>query len=232
MDYQTDFDAWKEQIENCPNKEVKLPNQPIDEFTASAETLAVEASKDKDILQQAGLDLTLINDLAPLAGALRYCQAQWMSEYRARQEAQKEWLEQSPAAYELRDELLHHFKFAYRNQSDIRTYVMRINDGNGHVDMVQDLIELAILGEKNPEPLISIGFDTASLQDVKTLSHSMSELLASANGSSDDSSQNKTLRDKAYTLLVNRVSTIREYGRYVFWKNESRREKYYNNYKR
>ena len=35
-----------------------------------------------------------------------------------------------------------------------------------------------------------------------------------------------------YTLLTEHMSIIREYGRYVFWKNEDRKEKYYNNYKR
>ncbi|WP_054720919.1 hypothetical protein [Marinifilum fragile] len=228
MDYQTDFDAWKEQIENYPNNEVKLPNQPIDEFAANAETLAIEAVKDKEVLQKAGLDVTLIDDLNPLAGALRFCQAQWMSEYRARQEAQKEWLEQSPAAYNLRDELLHHFSFAFRNTPDLKKKVMRIREGGGHSDMIQDLVELAVLGEKNSNELTNIGFDVASLQTARTTSHNMSELLAASNGSKDESSANKVLRDKAYSLLVERVSRIREYGRYVFWKNEERREKYLN----
>jgi len=34
------------------------------------------------------------------------------------------------------------------------------------------------------------------------------------------------LRDKVYTLLYNKVSEIREYGRYVFWKDVDRKEKY------
>lgn len=228
MDYQTDFDTWKEPIENYPNNEVKLPNQPIDEFAGSAETLAIEAVKDKEALLKAGLDVTLIDELTPLAGALRFCQAEWMSEYRARQEAQKEWLEQSPAAYDFRNELLHHFSFAYRNTPDVKKKVMRIREGGGHTDMIQDLVELAVLGEKNPDELTKIGFNVANLQTARNTSHSMSELLAASNGSKDESSANKDLRDKAYTLLLERVSIIREYGRYVFWKNEERREKYLN----
>lgn len=231
MDYQSDFEKWKERIEARPLAEVKLPNQPIDEVTASAETLAVEAIKDKDEFTKAGMDITIIEDIPSLSGAVRYCQAEWMSEYLARQDAQKEWLEKSPFAYQQHDELLHNFKFAYRNDPDILTKVMRINNGNGHVDMVQDLIELAVLGEKNPKPLREIGYKTTGLEDIKTLSHNMAELLASSNGSTNDSSKVKLLRDKAFTLLSERVSIIREYGRYLFWKDNSRREKYYNNYK-
>ncbi|TRX71445.1 hypothetical protein [Carboxylicivirga sp. M1479] len=226
MSYTEDFNTWKEEIETLPKKDVKLPNQPIDECTASAETLATEANKDRDALAEAGLDVTFIDDLIPLAGALRYCQAEWMSEYRARQAAQKEWLEQSPKAYELRDELLHHFSFAYRDESDLKKKVMRIREGGGHSDMIQDLVELASLGEKNPEPLTKISFDVATLQTARSTSHHMSELLADSNGSKDESSTNKVMRDKAFTLLYNRMIEIRECGRYVFWKNDERRVKY------
>jgi len=228
MDYQNNFETWKEKIEKLPRAEVKLPNQPIDEQTASAETLAKEANKDKEVLMAAGLDGSLIDEIPSLSGALRYCQAQWMSEYRARQEAQKEWLEQSPQAYDLRDELLHHFSFAYRNHQDVKKKVTRIREGGGHADMIQDLVELAILGEKNQEPLTKIGFDIATLQNAKTTSHSMSELLADSNGSKDDSSETKLMRDKAYTLLTEKMTTIREYGRYTFWKNDDRKKKYLN----
>ena len=228
MSYSEDFNAWKEQIEAVANKETKLPNQPVDEFAASIETLAVEATKDKEAFAAAGMDTEIIDELNPLAGALRYCQAEWMSEYRARQEAQMEWLAQSPVAYELKAELLHHFSFAYRDFPDIKKKVMRIREGGGHADMIQDLVELATLGEKHPEPLAAINFDTASLQNAKTTSHAMSELLAASNGSKDESSAAKTIRDKAYTLLFNKASAIREYGRYIFWKNNERREKYLN----
>ncbi|MGZ2369598.1 hypothetical protein ACXR6G_07410 [Ancylomarina sp. YFZ004] len=232
MDYQNDFETWKEKIEALPIKEVKLPNHPIDEQTASAETLAKEATKDKTALKKAGMEVSLIDELPSLSGALRYCQAQWMSEYRAQQEAQKEWQEQSPAAYELRDEMLHHFSFAYRNEPDIKTKVSRIKDGSSHADMIQDLIELAVLGEKNPQPLTEINYNPSLNEKARASSRVMSELLATANGSKDESSSNKLIRDKAYTLLTEHMSDIREYGKYVFWKDDERKEKYLANYKR
>lgn len=103
---------------------------------------------------------------------------------------------------------------------------MRIREGGGHADMIQDLVAIADLGESNPEPLTDIGLNLETLQQARTVSHNMSELLSASNGSKDEKNQAKVLRDKAYTLLYNKVSEIREYGRYVFWKNEERREKY------
>jgi len=231
MNYLTDFETWKERIEALPLSEVKLPNQPVDELTASSETLAKEAGKDMDALIGAGLDMTLIDELPTLSGAVRYCQAVWMSEFNAQQEAQKDWLEESPKAYALRDDILHHFSFAYRNEPKIKTKLSRIKDGTTHADMIQDLIELAVLGDKNPEPLSKINFDVTLTQQARTTSHNMAELLALSNGSKDETSASKILRDKAYTILMNHMSTIREYGKYVFWKDENRKEKYFANYK-
>lgn len=226
MSYHDDFNVWKDQIESIPANEMKVPNRPVDDIVVRTETLAVNATEDREALEAAGLDVTLIDNLTSMSGALRYCQANWMSEFRAREDAQIAWKEQSPLAYALRDELLHHFSFAYRKRDDILKKVMRIREGASNADMVQDLLEEAVLGEKYPEPLVAINFDLDLLQQARTLSHSMSELLATANGSDGDSSATKILRDKAFTLLNKADSTIREYGRYVFWKDDEKRDRY------
>ena len=171
--------------------------------------------------------LKLIDDLTTLSGALSYIQADWMSIFRARENAVVEWKVQAPPAYVFRNDLLHDFSFAYRNREDVRKKVARIREGSSNADMVQDLLELAVLGEKYPEPLSDINFDLALLPKARTMSHSLSELLAAANGSADDGNETKTLRDKAFSLLFQKDSTIREYGRYVFWKDDDRLSRYY-----
>lgn len=227
MSYTEDFEQWKEQIENFPVKDVKLPNKPIDEYVVSVNTLAIEANEDRDVLAGAGMDVNLIDDLTSLSGALSYLQAEWMSIFRARENAVVDWKEQSPQAFAFRDELLHVFSFAYRNREDVRKKVARIREGSSNADMVQDLLEIAVLGEKYPDPLGEINFDLARLTVARTMSHGMSELLAAANGSADDGNATKIVRDKAYSLLFQKESTIREFGRYVFWKDEDRLSRYY-----
>ncbi len=226
MSYQENFELWKQAIENLPLDQTLLPDQTIDGFVNHAETLAVEAAKDSDALAKAGMDTTIISDLPTLSGALRHLQAIWMSEYRTNKEVQKEWKEQSPAAYALRDELLHHFSFAYRNDSNLTQKVKRIKEGSDHADMVQDLVELAVLGESYPEPLQQINLETSVLEKAKTVSKTMANLLAQVNGIEKGNDEKKINRDKAFTLLRERVNTICEYGQYVFWKNPDRKEKY------
>jgi len=226
MSYTDDFNQWKEQIEAVTLSNLKVPNRPVDEIVERTETLAVNANKDREALAGAGMDVNLIDQLTPLSGALRYCQALWTSVYRAREEAKIGWLEQSPKGFAMQGDLLHHFSFAYRDRDDILKKVMRIREGASQADMVQDLIELAVLGEKYPEPLVKINFDLELLTEARTLSHSLSELLAAANGAEGDDNETKILRDKAFTLLNQVDSTIREYGRYVFWKDDEKRDNY------
>ena len=227
MSYIEDFELWKDPIENFPLEEVKTPHKPVDEYVESVKTLAVDANEDREALAGAGMNVELIDELTTLSGALSYIQVDWMSIFRARENAVVEWKVQAPPAYAFRNELLHDFSFAYRNREDVRKKVARIREGSSNADMVQDLLELAVLGEKYPEPLSDINFALALLPQARTMSHSLSELLAAANGSADDGNETKTLRDKAFTFLFQKDSTIREYGRYVFWKDDDRLSRYY-----
>ena len=83
------------------------------------------------------------------------------------------------------------------------------------------------MGEKYPEPLAAIHFDMEKLQQARELSHSMSELLAASNGAVGEGNEAKILRDKAFTLLDEKARIIREYGQYVFWKDENKLKRYY-----
>ncbi|MCW3789739.1 hypothetical protein [Plebeiibacterium sediminum] len=221
MEFQQEYEIWKDRIENLAKENVKLPNKPIDEVTAYAEALAIEANKDKEKLLAAGLNSDFIDDLPSLSGALRYCQAIWMSDYKAIDEAQKEWKLESPDAYQLRKEMLHHLSFAYRGMDDVKQKIKRIRGGSGHADMIQDLLELSVLAEKYPEPLTKIGFDNTLTTKAREVSNRMRELLAMANGS-EMQNGNKLKRDKTFTLLSLRTIEICEVARYVFWDNESR----------
>ena len=83
------------------------------------------------------------------------------------------------------------------------------------------------MGEKYTDPLIAIHFDLEKLAQARAFSHSMSELLAASNGAAGEGNESKVLRDKAYTLLADKARIIRNYGRYVFWKNEDKLKRYY-----
>ena len=222
MSNKEDFEVSLTAIQALPRKSVKEPNMPVDTFVQEAEDLYTWCQDDVSVLVSKGLTEEKILEIPVRAGACREAQSRWMKESRS----QDLWNAQSPAAYDLRDELLHDFRYAFRNNDSLLARVDEIAKGDGHEDMVQDLNDLAVLGTENQDLLTAIGFDLTKLETAAGLSDQMAELLAVVNGTKTGDHDAKYLRDQAYTYLKELVDEVRECGKYVFWKNESRSKGY------
>ena len=228
----TDLDNLKETLLAIPEEDIKDPIMPVAVYVQEAEDLYEWASGDQATLTEAGLDVTLLEELPARAGALRYVQSVWQKEYNTFEEAQKEWSARSPEAFDLRDSLIHDFFHAYYNYPDLYSKVQAINEGATNADMLQDLSDLAVLGNSNPEPLTAINFDMTQLDTAMSTSEELAEVLAKANGMRTASNENKILRDRAYTYLKQAVDEIHRHGQYKFWRNDERRKGYSSRYMR
>ena len=226
MSNQEELDACLGDIQAIPDDEVKEPNMPVDTFVQEAEDLYTWCQEDIPELIQTGLAEDLIMQLPSRAGACRRAQSLWMKESRSLDQ----WNAKAPGAYDLRDELLHGFRFAFRNHDSLLSRLNEIAGDDGHDDMVQDLNDLAVLGNENQELLLAIGFDLMKLDTAASLSDEMAELLAVTNGSKEEGSEAKYLRDRAYTYLKMLVDEVRTVGKYIFWKNERRLKGYNSTY--
>ncbi|MBI9065532.1 MAG: hypothetical protein JEZ14_26335 [Marinilabiliaceae bacterium] len=213
-------------------KEVKSPYMPVGIYLQEAEDLRRWSLVDKVKLLGAGLPESIFEDLDVRAGALREAQSIWMEDVKAKQEAEEEWAEESPKAYDLRNQLVHTFRYAYRENEAVLDRVRTIAEGSGHADMIQDLNDLAVLGRKNPEPLVKINCDTAVLEESAQLSATMADLRAMANGERLNMNETLHIRNAMYTILKQRVDQIRDCGKYLFWRNEKRLIGYTSNYNR
>ena len=138
----------------------------------------------------------------------------------------------SPAAYQLRDDLISDLRFAFRKRQDALAKVRVIAQGDGHVDMFQDLNDLAVFGKANPEELQKIKFDMTKLDDAAATSDAMADLLGRANGESKSDGKEKVIRDQAFTHLKEAVDEIRDCGKYVFRKDKVRLKGYRSEYYR
>ncbi|GAA4274322.1 hypothetical protein U6A24_15200 [Aquimarina gracilis] len=224
------FDQKLSVLNTIAPNEVKMPNMPIDAMLQEAENLFVWASEDKMTLtNNSGLDWdTFGEDLPTRAGALRHAQSVWISERYSQEEANKTWKLESPKAYQLRDDLLDDFRYAFRKRPDLLARVRQIANGRGDANMIQDLSDLSILGESNPEELTVSKFKMEKLDTAAQLSSDMAELLAKANGATQENSLAKLVRDRAFTHLKEALDEVRAAGKYVF-KNEPERFKGYVN---
>ncbi len=222
------FETKKDLLERIEQDQIKTPKAPVDSILQEAENLYVWATKDQQALEQgSGLDWTQhVTDLPTRAGALRYAQSHWVSERYSQEEANKIWKETSEKAYKMRDDLLDDFRYAYRKRSDLINRVRSIADGYGDADMIQDLSDLSVLGKSNPDELVTAKFDLSKLDTAATDADTLAELLAKANGATQENAAAKEIRDKAYTHLKEALDEVRAAGKYVFKNNPERYKGY------
>lgn len=232
MSNHDDYLAKLDVIKAIPVDQLKKMSIPLDAYLQEAENLYQWCQGDQAELTGAGLDWTLVQDLAVRAGACREAQSLWFKDRFTKEEAEKLWQEKSPAAYDLRDEILHAMRFAYRKRPDLLNRVSAITEGSGHADMIQDLNDASILGKENSEPLAAIGFDLTLLDTAATIAAELGELYARATTDRADNSETRIIRDQAYTHLKEAVDEIFVCGQYVFHKNPDRLKGYHSAYLR
>ncbi|MEO1253813.1 MAG: hypothetical protein AAFY41_02845 [Bacteroidota bacterium] len=226
------YESLKAVIEAIPNAETKIPNMPVDTFLQEAADLEIWSKEDQPRLVAVGIAQELFDTLPIRTGALRYAQSDWMKDRFNKEEAAQEWEQSAPGALDLKNELEHTFRFAFRKRPDLLAKVKIIEEGSSNADLVQDLSDLAVLGQANQPLLDAIQFDSARLDASADLSVEMSKLLATMNGERADNNQAKTLRDKAYTYLKSAIDEIREAGKFVFWKDQNKAKGYTSQYHR
>lgn len=226
------FEAHQEAIEAVQVAEVKEPNMPVSEGVQEAENLYQWCQADKEALEKAGLDWQFVIELPTRAGACRYAQAIWKSEFMTLEEAEKEWGQRSDKAFDLRDVLVHDFYHAFRKHPDLVNKVRAIADGGTNADMIQDLKDLYHLGVANKLLLDAITFDWSKIEKAREWSDELAVVLAKSNGERFDDSDNKILRDKAYAFMKEAVDETRLHGQYVFWRNKDRKRGYVSQYRK
>jgi len=205
---------------------------PVEYIIDEALDLSVSFIEDKPELLAVGLNENYMNTLASRAVSLRYAEMLWKEAQGKEEDAGKEWNANKDSAMNFKNEMLHDFRFAYRNNPAILRKVKDIAEGDSYPDMVQDLGNLSVLGRENPEPLQKINYNMENITTADVLSTKMGELLALVNGERNNSSKEKIIRDKAFLYLNEAFGTVREYGKYVFWKDKERLKKYTSDYLR
>lgn len=227
MSDKENYEALKPNYDAIEHDDIKQPNLPVDVANNEAMYLYDIASRDKDKFASTDVDVALIESLPIRVGGLRYSQTRWTQVFAEKSEIEKQWSLISTEGFELRDELLHFCRYAYRKEKALMNIVHRIAEGATNSDMIQDLSELSMLGKNNPTQLESVGFDLLKLDRAAELAEQGGLLLGKVNGDRDDNVKvDKDMRDRAYTYLKEAVDTIREAGRFLFWKDEEKAEQY------
>jgi len=221
------FEKVKEKLIAIAEEDLSKPCMPIDVYLQEAEDKSYYAIKDKELLVASGLPVEYIDSLPARIGALQYTQSEWKAVSKSRTEMAKQWSEVSENAENLHRELLHKFRFAYRNDKELKAVVDDIAEGSGYADMVQDFSDFCSLGKKNPDLLTAINFDFTKLEKANEFAGILGSMLSSINGERDENDKPaKEMRDRAYTYLKEAIDQISDFGKFVFWEDEEKLEKY------
>jgi len=212
-------------IHSVDTNSIKRPSMPMINFIGEAQDLCYTARKDADKLSTLGYTSERITYLEELTDATRYAQGQWNDNFEDQQERLKIWKIKSAIAIEERSETLHTIRFALRKDEDSLEKIRRIEEGNSNVDLVQDIVDISILIKENTEALASF-FAPEKADELDELSAELADCLAAANGERYTPEEAKTTRDQVYTLLKAEVDELREFGKFLFWKDAKHAEKY------
>jgi len=139
---------------------------------------------------------------------------------------------EAPNGFDLRNELVHHFRYAFRDNPSLILQVREISKRFTHEGMIQGLRDLVVLGKANRDLLAKIGFDMTLLDKAGIKTDEYEKKCKEGSWDRKDYIEAKKFRNQAYTHLKEAVDYVLEYGKYVFWKDTSRLKGYRSEYRR
>jgi len=228
-----EYNMKLEVITAIPDDQIKTPSQiPVEIYIQEAEHLLAWCQVDKEELTITGLDWKIVEDLPIRRGALIEAESNWNQARFSRAEAENIWKSETSGGYYLRNELVHHFRYAFRDDSSLILKVNDISKRNTHSGMIQGLRDLYELGIKNRDLLKKIGFDFTMLGQAAKKAEEIGAKYESSSWYSEDYLEAKKIRNQAYTHLKEGVDMVYDCGKYVFCKNSARLKGYRSNHLR
>ncbi|RUT79859.1 hypothetical protein [Ancylomarina longa] len=213
-------------LESIPTKKIIKTCIPIGIYLQEAENLAQWCLTDIVPLSKLGVDREKLEDLQLRTKILRQTQTQWVQDKNSIPEDKKPWETIEKQLWTLQDELLFAFRFAFRDHPELRDKVKWNPKRKNQRFIIQDLRDLAEIGNENLGLLSAINFKPELLEEAILLSQKSAVMLANYHMSHKKSTDSKLLRDKAYTYLKNLVDEIRNAGKYLFRDNPERLKGY------
>ncbi|WP_461630083.1 hypothetical protein [Labilibaculum euxinus] len=233
MSEQENYDSSLEEIQaSVKNEGIKHCSMPVGMYIAEIKSIIHVAKQDLPQLISVGYQSEKLEKLEILTGALTVALSIWATEATSKAEALKKWQENAPAMHNLIRDLYDNMRFAFRNHKDLIQILDEINEGDSNSDSVMDLAKLGRLGNNHAELLTAIGYEMTQCSKALSESERMSAILAEVNGSFYVDDEKKVIRDKSYTLVKRYADELKDYGKFVFRKDEDHAQLYTSKYLR
>lgn len=227
------LEALTPQLMSIALDQLELPNLPISIALQEAHDLntLVGNPEIRERLLAVGLPKAELTALPKAIAATREAQSAWIVvRDRTKSDAQRQ---REEAGDTLRAEMIAAARWNLRNDRVAQATIDAIAEGEGVEDLVQDLVDLAALVERQADRFESdTTFDAAEQIEAARSAAKTIEMGLSRARLARTQEEAKELRDRAYTYLAARVSAVREAGRYAFKKEPALSGKFGSTYGR
>ena len=210
-----DFQKLKTKILEISDEKTKRPRMPVAALSQEAEMVVDWVRDDEDKFKQARFDMNLIKSLPARTGAARYTEAIWRNMRLRQEDAQRIWETEREKGYDMREELLDAMDYAFDEDEDLLQRLSEIREGQSHADLISDVGTLSVLGREKSEYLKAIGFDMKIIDKAAQLADRLARILGEADSDRLENSEERKVRDKAYTYLDTALRKIRKCGKFV-----------------
>lgn len=214
-----DLDGLMPALKAINAADVQAPDMPVQFAVSESLELKEVATKDKAALAVRKLDFALVESLGPKGRALRQAETNLLNACFGSSSEADRFVKSASEAQSLREGLVHDMNYAFFGKEPLLQAVRDIQKGSSYADLVQDMSDLNGLGTKNADLLNQAGVDMKLVARADALATELGDLLAKTSAAKMDSSPEKDVRDRAFTLLDMAVEKIRACGKSVFWKD-------------
>lgn len=212
-----DFNELLLKIQAVENPEE--PSIPVEVMTKEGMSLYSWAQKDKSGFDAVNFDWNLVTELPKRISALRYAEVCWGSARTNQAEAQSKLNKLRPEVKKLFNDALSSMEYAFDKNPKLLGRVSEIRGGTTLDNFVIDCTATQKLAMEGKALLDSINYDFKDVNKLAEMAGPLGLLVGEADMEKLSKSEEKVIRDKAYTYCRIAIDEIRKCGKYVNRKN-------------
>ena len=221
-------------LEAIPADQVTRPSLPVHVEIYQVQRLLHYLAEHPDVaaaLVKVGIDKDALDELRQVTEATREAQIDWDTRRARRRDGSVS--AQLKTGYDLRAKVMRACVFNAGDDPQADEKLGRIRDGEGHDDMLADLLTQEAFLETHADLFArDETFDIKAARAELRATHDAIAPLLADETTEDEDERAKQLRDRAFMHLTDRIQRVRRAGRYVFDDDPVTAARFANTYQR
>lgn len=225
----TPLETILKKLTDLPSEAVIPPYMPLEEATREAKATAEHIVNDAAILRRFKIQpQQLSNEIYLAAEAANEAEKNWARAAMIKGEHEKVWITLKPGGYVMHDDYLALLEFIYEEEGmDEELKVIReIKEGNGDSDMVLDMLKISDNLDRNADKVAEYEITAEDRAAVRTMYNELAAVVGATDADRERSSEEKDIRDRAFTYLQMLVNRARRAGKIAYRRDPESKDRY------